>query len=362
MDGKSRRKAPDLIDELFSDPHRFGFFQAVRLLEQAALESAGPRPPARVGGDGPVSDEVVRFRAVPSLTFPPGEIAALKPLEGDERLRRAELMVAFMGLTGPSGVLPQHYSSLVIERCHVRNKDHTLREFFDLFNHRAISLYFRGWEKYRFPLLYERHESEGTVDEDLFTSCLLSLTGLGMRALRDRMHVHDHVSLLFGGIFANATRSAKSLEQIITSYFSVQAEVVQFFGQWLYLPVEAQTKMPSAADRLGRNLALGQNAVAGSRVWDVQSRVRIRLGPLPWSTFVQLLPDGKILPGIADLVRFYIGPTLDFDVQLVLRASDVPACQLGGEGSQAPRLGWTTWMGSQRRTQNADDAVFAFTQ
>ncbi|MEZ6062311.1 MAG: type VI secretion system baseplate subunit TssG [Planctomycetaceae bacterium] len=362
MDGSSGRKAPDLIDELFSHPHQFGFFQAVRLLERAAVESAGARPPARIGGDGPVSDEIIRFRAIPSLSFPPGEISSLKQIEPDHRFRRGELMVAFMGLTGPSGVLPQHYTSLLIERCHVRHKDHTLREFFDLFNHRAISLYYRAWEKYRFPILYERQETEGTVDEDLFTSCLLSLTGLGIRAVQDRMRVHDHVTLLFGGLFANQTRSAKSLEQIILSYFSIPAEVIQFFGQWLYLPVEAQTKMPSANDRLGRNLALGQNAVAGSRVWDVQSRVRIRLGPLPWATFIQLMPDGKFLPGIAALIRFYVGPTLDFDVQLVLRASDVPACQLGGEGSQAPRLGWTTWMGSKRRTQDADDAVFAFTQ
>jgi type VI secretion system protein ImpH len=58
-------------------------------------------------------------------------------------------------------------------------------------------------------------------------------------------------------------------------------------------------------------------------------------------------------------VRFYVGPELDFDVQLVLVASDVPPLQLLAEGGgPGPRLGWNTWLVSTPLDHDADEAAF----
>jgi type VI secretion system protein ImpH len=95
-----------------------------------------------VGRDARPGEEVVRFLAHNSLTFPPSSI---HDLSRSEEGGPAAMVVAFMGLTGPSGVLPRHYSELVLEQ--ERRRERGLARFFDLFNHRMISLFYRAWQK-----------------------------------------------------------------------------------------------------------------------------------------------------------------------------------------------------------------------
>lgn len=393
MAGSGGRQSPDLIQELLQDPQQFDFFQAVRIIERAVAEDPAPPWSSAVGSDRGPHTEPIRFRALPSLSFPPGEVAALQTDKTrlPKRLRSArrdpetedtsqavtpaaadsspperghldplEMTVSFMGLTGPNGVLPQHYTTLLIERAHQRFKDPTLREFFDLFNHRVISLFYRAWEKYRLPSVYERNQQEGNVSDDLFTRCFFSLVGLQIKGLRHRFTFDDQTMISYGGLFAQQCRNAIGLQQILGSYFQVQAEVVQFCGQWLYLPEDTQSSLPSRQHPDGLNLKLGESAVVGSRVWDVQSRIRIRLGPLSGWQFRELLPGGGRLKAVAELVRFYVGPNIDFDVQLILKATDVPECQLPPAGENAPRLGWNTWMTSTGTSKDAEDAIFRF--
>ena len=116
------------------------------------------RPPAAeldpdrepVGRDGRAAPEVVRFKLHMSLAL---------PAQLDLRDRAAQptsclpaMTVTFLGLTGPSGVLPRHYTELLLrldKDAKGAGKD-ALRDWLDLFNHRFISLFYRAWEKYRF--------------------------------------------------------------------------------------------------------------------------------------------------------------------------------------------------------------------
>ena len=91
----------------------------------------------------------MRFGVNNSLSFPPSQIHAVN-WEDEIPL----MTVNFMGLTGPMGVLPYVYSELIAARA--RNRDRSMAAFFDIFNHRIISLFYRAWEKYRSPVAYER--------------------------------------------------------------------------------------------------------------------------------------------------------------------------------------------------------------
>jgi type VI secretion system protein ImpH len=343
MATESRRTDPSLAEELLEEGYRFDFFEAVRVLERLY-----PHRHA-VGRDASPAQEVVRFRSRLSLAFPPSAIHELAEANGNDR--PVEMTVAFMGLTGPLGVLPRHYTELLIERA--RRKDSTLRDFLDLFNHRLISLFYRAWEKYRFPIGYERAVAQQRGYDD-FSLNIFDLIGMGTKGLRGRLQIGDEALLFYAGLLGQRPRSASALVGILHDFFEIPVEVRQFVGQWLLLSKENRTHLGGEG-----NNALGVNAIAGSRVWDQQARFRLRLGPLTFREFSQFLPAGKTFRLLVQFARYIAGQEFDFDMQLILKAEEVPKSQLGATGERAPRLGWTTWLKTKDFTHDAEDAVFA---
>ena len=374
MAATSGGAAPPVTERLFAEGHAFDFFQAVRLLEKMAPER---RP---VGHGAPPRTEVARFRAYLAMIFPASSIYEIN--QPTSTVPAPVLTVTFMGLTGPSGVLPRHYSEMVMRARDARGPErYVIRDWFDLFNHRLISLFYRAWTKYRFWLPYERGEY-ARPDPDLFTESLFSLVGLGNRPLRNRLRVavrvgeegpsrervlarvEDLALLFYAGFFAHRPRCAVSLERLLEDYFGIPVRVVQFQGQWLQLDPESQSRLGTGPG----NAELGINVVAGARVWDIRSKVRIRLGPLTYGRFESFIPDQSPSPRrkeffkLMHLVRLYVGPEIMVEVQLVLKASEIPPCQMLRSRTDGPRLGWNCWSASQPMDRDSEDAVFAGTE
>jgi type VI secretion system protein ImpH len=133
MESHGWRSDRSLRDQLYLSGHRFGFYQAVRLIESDVPEKT---PMA----EGSVSEnEPVRFTAAVSQDFPASEIWDIVP--GDTAGASDEMTVNFMGLAGCLGPLPAPYTELILER--LRRKDKALKDFLDIFNHRLISLLYR---------------------------------------------------------------------------------------------------------------------------------------------------------------------------------------------------------------------------
>ena len=372
MAAEGRGPGPALIETLFAEPERFGFFQAVRILEWAGRREADDaRAEGReaVGENADPRREAVQFRALAALTFPPSEVFALTAPsvdpDEDPLTRRPpgppEMTVGFMGLTGPMGVLPQHYTELLLRD--VRNRSVALRDFLDLFNHRAVSLFVRAWEKYRLASAYERYGAGG---HDPISRSLYSLVGFSTPHLLGRLatdptnqpRIADEALLHYAGHLAHWPRSASALQAMLSDYFDRPVRVDQFQGRWLNLADDERSVMPTEDHPDGRFCALGVDAVCGDRIWDVQSGFRLRIGPLTYAQFVRFMPDGDELAQLAHLTRLYVGPAMSFDVQLTLRKEDVPTLSLAGSGEAAPRLGWNTWVKHDAFRRDADDAVY----
>ena len=322
--------------ELRQEPYLFEFFQAVRLLERLF---PGKLP---VGGFNPARAEVVRFIANSTLAFPASQVQALEwPQDGPGRMK-----VNFMGLTGPEGVLPLYYTSLLADR--LRAGDASAVDFFDIFNHRIISLFYLAWEKYRFSVAYER---EGL---DPFSHHLLDLIGLGTPGLQNRLPVLDDSLLYYSGLFAQRPRSATALRNLLGDYFEVPVEVEQFAGGWYLLDRHTQTAL---AGGLGESEELGLGAVVGDEVWDQTARVRIKIGPLSLEQYQDFLPQGSAFASLRALTDLFSNGEFDFEIQLILDRRDVPPCELGAEGENAPQLGWHTYVTTRPMDADASETI-----
>lgn len=325
------------IGELLErEPYLFEFFQAVRLLERLMPDRAP------VGRFVNPRSEVARFGANPSPIFPASQIQALQVRHDGTPF----LAVNFMGLIGPLGLLPLYYTEMAMER--LRNRDTTLRDFLDVFHHRMISLFYAAWEKYRFNIAYERGE------RDRFSHHLLDLLGLGTEGLQDRQEVADDSLLFYGGLLAMHPRSAQSLKQMLWDYFDVPVEIEQFVGAWYPMDGDSQCELGA---REGYSEQLGFGAVVGSEIWDQQSRVRIKLGPLNFAQYRDFLPGGSAHRQLRALTRFYAANEFDVEVQLILRREEVPSCELAAGEEQGLQLGWTTWVKSAPFRRDPGDTV-----
>lgn len=349
MDTESGTVNPDLTnsgnqpgseieEKLRREPYTFDFFQALRLLERFSPERKS------VGRFVHPGVEVAHFRAHPSLAFPASQIQAAEwPEDGP-----VQMLVNFMGLIGPEGVLPNPYTSLIIER--QRDGDNTLRDFLDIFNHRIISLFYRAWRKYRIDVAYERGE------RGRFSRQLLSLLGLGTEGMRDRQTVSDELLIYYAGLLGQRPRSAQALQQILSDYFDVPVAIEQFSGGWYRLDRETQCRLAEEDTDSGE---LGFGAVVGDEMWNLQSRVRIVLGPLTLERYADFLPDGQSFEPLRGWVRFFSNDEWDFEVKLILDREQVPACTLGADGVSGPQLGWVSWVKSAPFQRDPGDTVLA---
>ena len=308
------------------------FFQALRL-----LENAHPDKP-RIGTSLRPRDDAVRFGQEPSLGFEPGALRSFAPASASARAR---LAVNFIGLLGANGPMPLHLTEYARERAR-NNNDHTMVAFLDVFHHRMVSLFYRARASAEPTISLDRPET------DRFADYVGSLFGIGTPALRERDEIGDFAKLHFAGLLANQKRPAAGLVTILRAYFKLPVEVEQFVGHWMRIPPEGQTRI-GMFDNGNR---LGTGAVLGKKVWDCQHKFRIVIGPLDYADYQRLLPGGASMRRLVAWVRNYAGTVLDWDVRLVLKRQQVPACKLGGM-----KLGWTTYLSSVPAQRNPDQLL-----
>ena len=298
------------IKELIDSPTEYDFYQAVYTIERQL--SSGKEKQNKVGHDSIPKNELIRFKSDQSLGFPGAPLSKVELRSTSDKTTAYDMCVSFMGITGTNGVLPQHYTELVLER--IKYKDTGMRDFFDLFNHRLLSLYYRAWEKYRFPIGFENYSE---AKPDPFSNVLNQLTGNTSSAGK-----------YYAGIFNRKIRNVEGLRQVLNDFTGCEVQIDQFQGKWQQLAESDQTRLGQRSEREGQFACLGHDACIGSKVWDINSGINITIKVNPKANVNDFLNGGSINRGVKDIVNKYLGTSIQHKLQLELLNKQVAISQL----------------------------------
>lgn len=334
MAAEKREPITPLKERLLKEFYRFSFFRAVHVLEHMFPDK---KPLGKTLSPG---EEVVRFSVKPGLAFPPSDISDLKQVNEE---RPVDMEVTFMGLIGPSGVLPYWYNELAVER--IRQKDFSLTAFLDIFHHRLISLFYLAWKKNRFPVNYL------SGAKDRLSGYLLSILGLGTPGLAGAIGLPEESLIFYSGLLSRPVPSAVAIEAVVEYFSGTRAGVHQFIDRIIPLDPEDQTQLGLA------NGQIGMNAVCGSCAWESQTKFRVNLGPMVYDDFLRFLPSGDMLRPIFSLVRYMVGIEYEFEIRVILKRDEVPLCTIGMETPTSPRLGWSTWVKTADTVHKEDQYI-----
>ncbi len=320
MPAAIRPAAPAPRDRLRRDPGRFS-------LDQAALIAA------------PDQDVMnLRYRSLPRLAHPQGEVTAWRP-------DRRELVVTGFGLVGMGGALPRHYTAAVAAE--LRKRSNAMHGFLDLLSSRFTGLYVQAGSKYRptrNPLAAEK--------------ALAAAIGMGTAHVDGRLGIARETLFYHAGNLSSRSRSAERLRAMLEEETGGRVEIEEFAGAWVRLPPTEQSRMGGGGKGRGadgQHGRLGMGATAGAQIFDSQARITIRLGPLSRADFLAVLPGTPRHARIAALARLFLGVDTGFALNPVLAAAEVPAMQLGA----GARMGWSSWTTApQPRRQDAREALF----
>ncbi|MFK7837105.1 MAG: type VI secretion system baseplate subunit TssG [Sulfitobacter sp.] len=313
------RAGPDPVDhftKLVEEPEKQHVFQAMRV-----IDAAYPETP-RLGESRRPREDKVRLGQEAELAFPPSTISSFTP--GTDT-KPGTLINRFFGLFGPHGPLPLHLTEYARERQR-NHRDNTMIAFANMLTHRMMSLFYRAWRSGQPAASYDRQDDE-------FERRVAAVAGYRGDALQDRDAMPDVSRRHFAAYMSQGSKNPDGLIAFLSAFFDVTVEIDQFVGSWLHLE-------PDDCWELGGIVGLGQTTSVGSKVWSRTAKFRLRIGPLDRERYERFLPGNDGFDRLEAIVRSYVGDTLDWDVQLILKGDEVPRSVLGG----TTRLGQTSWV------------------
>lgn len=307
----------DALTQIQRNLADYDFSQIVRVLQRHFLDDEGS----------------LRFRINPSLAFGIADVAQLVQ-RNTNGAQQFELVINFLGLIGQHGILPEHFTELVLER--LRAKDKSLLNFFDIFHDKFFSLLYEMSQINQFSANYERKRNH------FITDSLTALAGqkFNIIPLGDETVRTSDLSSYYVNLFGIQNRPHEGLRQLLMDYFQIPITIEQYQPHWYFLEKTDISKLSSA-----KTLRLEKTTILGKRIWQVQNHFTVILGSLSVKQFICFLPGSRCLPILNQLIRSYVGLEHDYAIKLKIMSNQLPLAKLTAKKSL--RLGWNTYIKSK---------------
>jgi type VI secretion system protein ImpH len=331
------------IDGAIARARQSSFFALIATLERLTPDAA------RVGGDGPVAEEVLRFRHDPSMGFAASDVVeasirevARRPSAPREGRREViEVISSFLGVTGAVSPLPLHIPAEVAQDPSSRGVQ---RDFLDIFHHRLLSLLYRMWMRYH---LGREAVSDGS---DLWTKRVAALAGFDIYDASTSLPVTPSELLQLAPLLAGGARTAHALELALEIVLRgdleldgrgepIRPRIEQLVGGFVVID-EAQRM------RLSRHTSvLGRTSVLGGRARDRASSFAIDLRLRPEVDRTAYMMKGQKLELIRGVVINLLSEPLDCELRVTVGSGGQAAFTLEGRRASArSALGRQTWL------------------
>ncbi|MCP3723237.1 type VI secretion system baseplate subunit TssG [Paraburkholderia sp. CNPSo 3272] len=327
-----RPKFAPFVRALLSAAPQMNVFQLLRLLELQTPDKPG------FGTQDTPEHEPVRFQPRARVGFPGSEVAGVTFDEEDEDAPPS-VQTTFLGLYGVDAAMPPHLIDDIVLRKEGYEK---VTAFLDIFNHRIVTLLYRAWLKYHYPVNFR----PGGTDE--ISKYLLSLAGMGIGDPAGKSGLAPSRLLALVGLFMQRTRPAEGVKSVVSHLLDgASVTVREFYPQWT--PAGQQqglTARPRGRRANGPPVSgLGDGHVLGSRVLDRSHAILVTIRPLDTAQVHALLPGAVVHEDLMRLVGLYLGDKADAVLRMEIPSSSAPILSLTGgaapSGVHRPRLAWT---------------------
>lgn len=265
--------------------NRLNFYQQVRLLLQAVSRQ-------QPGDKEQLLDEAISFVSPLSLDAPKGDVGEISRTANG----RWQVEVWAQGLTGALGALPAVYTEWLIERFY-RYGDRSGKAFFDIFTHRLQCLRYLAWEKYHY---YAHAEQRGEMPLAEATQALCGV-------LHESSVFSDG---RYASLLAPAVRSMVNLETLLGHAFAAPMSITPFSRHWQKTDDVWCCQLGASAQPLSNAPMLGRVR------WEHQSSFLLTIGPLAQQQAMRFFPGENDFAHLCRRLREYLGPGLDFDIEL----------------------------------------------
>lgn len=247
-----------------------------------------------------------------------------------------ELESTFLGLVGSQSPLPNFF----LDELAINDDEFVSKDFLGLFNHRALSILYDGWKKYRY------HETYQPGAKDKISHCFFSLIGLGARDLRHETDLNWCKMLAYIGLITGRSRSQEVINAVVSHYFSIKTSIQEWVLRYVDIVPEQQSQLGI------QNNQLGVTTLLGSQIKDRSSKFTITIHDLDVSRFMDFLPFGKEHQILKKVIQFMLRIQMVYDLNLEIKANEVQSLNLSSDTGTGSYLGWTSFLGKTDISRN----------